>query len=228
MKNSVIFPAIISLFFTAGCTEEELPYRRTNFSTPDNVVPVIVEADAGEDVLLEWPANETSLLGNTNVWNSNVNTYHWKKISGPNAFKIVDQSAMQTQITGLEKGVYEFELTVKISTGHLDKDTAAVIVGELSSNPREFVLTDQTWEQVHEALSTFTIENIYGFIPRRSFFKTYVRKDSTAAWQEVLSAHGLFWPELPYLFTLYDDELLIAATGAAYILDKSDIKILYH
>ncbi len=214
---------LICLF--SGCKEEELPYRPPDLSTPDVVVPVIVEADAGDDVLVELPGNQATLIGSANEWDPNINIkeYYWTKISGPNSFGIVNRFALETKLFDLEKGVYELELTVKATTGQSAKDTATVIVGALSSNPREFLSIEQTWGQHME--QSIYIHNIYAYIPRGSFFKVYLRKDINSDWQEVTQAHGS-WPDVdPYFFALYNGDLWLAATGS--MPDRSDIKILY-
>lgn len=54
--------------------------------------------------------------------------YQWKKISGPLQYTIVSPYAATTQVSNLEAGIYQFELTVT-NTAHLSaRDTMTLTV----------------------------------------------------------------------------------------------------
>jgi hypothetical protein len=54
--------------------------------------------------------------------------YSWRKISGPNQYKIVSPHTAHTNVTNLTVGVYQFELTVTNIKGLSARDTMMVTV----------------------------------------------------------------------------------------------------
>ena len=57
--------------------------------------------------------------------------YEWRKISGPSQFRIESPTSAVTEITNLEAGVYQFELTVTNSHGISARDTMVLTVNPL-------------------------------------------------------------------------------------------------
>ncbi len=74
-----------------------------------NLPPV---ANAGNDITIQLPVNSTQLNGSGTDSDGTINSYSWTKISGPASFVITSPTQAQTAITGLQAGVYEFQLTV--------------------------------------------------------------------------------------------------------------------
>jgi hypothetical protein len=95
-------------------------------SNQSNRPPV---ADAGADQIITLPIQTFSLDGSASSDpDNNISGYTWSKISGPPSFSITDTSAMITQATALQEGLYLFELTVTDSAGLKDIDTVTVNV----------------------------------------------------------------------------------------------------
>ena len=70
-------------------------------------------ANAGADQTITLPTNTITLNGNGSTDpDNNITSYAWTKISGPSSFNIANASAVQTQVTNLVAGVYQFELKV--------------------------------------------------------------------------------------------------------------------
>ncbi|HEX7846814.1 MAG TPA: PKD domain-containing protein, partial [Chitinophagaceae bacterium] len=93
-------------------------------------------ANAGADQTITLPANTVNLNGSASSDpDNNISTYSWTKVSGPLSFTIVNTNAVQTQVTNLVEGVYQFELKVTDAGGLFDKDTLQVIVNPQSSSP---------------------------------------------------------------------------------------------
>ena len=92
-------------------------------------------ANAGADQTITLPTNTINLdgIGSTDPDN-NIGSYAWTKISGPSSFNITSSNAVQTQVTNLVQGVYQFELKVADAGGLFSKDTMHVIVNALSNN----------------------------------------------------------------------------------------------
>ena len=86
-------------------------------------------ANAGSDHAIPLPSNTINLNGGGSTDpNNNISSYAWTKISGPSSFNLVNANAVQTQVTNLVQGVYQFELKVTDAKGLFDKDTTQVTV----------------------------------------------------------------------------------------------------
>ena len=89
-------------------------------------------ANAGADQVITLPTNTVSLIGSATDPDNNITSYQWTKISGPSSFTIANPSSVQTQVTKLVEGVYQFELKVTDQFGLNDKDTVQVRVWDSS------------------------------------------------------------------------------------------------
>jgi hypothetical protein len=86
-------------------------------------------ANAGADQIITLPTNTVNLDGSgSSDPDNNITSYVWTKISGPLSFNIANASTIQTQVTNLVQGVYNFELKVTDAGGLFSKDTMQVIV----------------------------------------------------------------------------------------------------
>src|SRR6185436_7126146 len=95
-------------------------------NTVTNQSPV---ANAGADQTITLPINTTALDGSASTDpDNNITAYAWTKISGPSTFNIADANAVQTHVTNLTEGVYQFELKVTDAGGLFSKDTMQVTV----------------------------------------------------------------------------------------------------
>jgi dienelactone hydrolase len=90
-----------------------------------NVPPV---ANAGTDITITLPVNNTTLNGIGTDSDGTIASYQWKKVSGPSGYSITNSTSANTAVTGLWQGVYEFELTVRDDKGAIDRDTVRVTV----------------------------------------------------------------------------------------------------
>jgi Tol biopolymer transport system component len=93
-------------------------------------------ANAGVDVTIFLPVNSINLNGSASYDpDNNITSYLWTKISGPSLFSIANANAVQTQVTNLVQGVYQFELKVTDKTRLVDRDTVQVTVNAQSTEP---------------------------------------------------------------------------------------------
>src|SRR6185503_20249396 len=70
-------------------------------------------ANAGADQTITLPTNSVSLDGSASADpDNNITGYLWTKISGPSSLSISNANAVQTQVTSLIEGIYQFELKV--------------------------------------------------------------------------------------------------------------------
>ena len=93
-------------------------------------------ANAGPDQTIALPTNTITLnaSGSTDPDN-NIVSYAWTKISGPSSYTISNANAVQTQVTNLFEGIYQFEIKVMDAGGLLDKDTMQVVVNAITTSP---------------------------------------------------------------------------------------------
>lgn len=94
-------------------------------------------ANAGKDTVIILPTSATNLDGRGSTDpDNNISIYIWAKISGPASFNIANANTVQTQLTDLIEGVYQFELKVTDAGGLFDKDTVQVSVIPQSQCPQ--------------------------------------------------------------------------------------------
>ncbi|MCU0333877.1 MAG: PKD domain-containing protein [Chitinophagaceae bacterium] len=97
-----------------------------------NVLPV---ANAGSDLTIDLPLNTITLDGTqSNDADGSIEQYNWRLVSGPVSFNIANPAAAVTQVTGLKKGTYVFELRVTDNEGGQQTDTRQVIVNNPNPN----------------------------------------------------------------------------------------------
>lgn len=95
-------------------------------ATPTNHPPI---GNAGADQTIILPTNSVTLDGSGSTDpDNNITSYQWTKIEGPSSFAIASPNATQTKVTGLEAGVYKFELKVTDAGGLMAKDTMQITV----------------------------------------------------------------------------------------------------
>jgi Tol biopolymer transport system component len=93
-------------------------------------------ANAGADQIITLPTNSVTIDGSGSTdQDNNITTYTWTKVSGPSSFNIGNANAVQTQLTNLVEGVYQFELKVTDADGLVDKDTIQVTVNAQATQP---------------------------------------------------------------------------------------------
>jgi len=98
---------------------------------PSNQPPV---ACAGADQTITLPTNSAILDGScSSDPDNNITVYTWSKISGPTSFNIANANAVQTQISGLIEGIYQFELLVTDAGGLFSKDTFRLSVNSINA-----------------------------------------------------------------------------------------------
>ena len=104
-----------------------------NVTTLTNHPPV---ANAGKDTIITLPVNTVMLDGSASTDpDNNIVSYAWTKISGPSSFNIVNVNAVQTQVSNLTEGTYQFELKVTDAGGLIDRDTMMVTLMALNPPP---------------------------------------------------------------------------------------------
>ena len=132
MKQIISAVLFVSIIFFSCKKESSLngnqPPSSVERSRPNgtgkNLPPV---AHAGSDQTIILTTNTAALNGSASTDpNNNITGYLWTKVSGPSSFNIINANAVQTQVTNLVQGIYQFELKVTDARGLFDKDTVQI------------------------------------------------------------------------------------------------------
>ncbi|XVJ66287.1 MAG: SGNH/GDSL hydrolase family protein [Lacibacter sp.] len=95
--------------------------------------------NAGNNQTITLPASSVTLNGGASDADGAVTAVQWTKISGPTSFTIASPNSLQTSVTGLVQGTYDFELAVTDDDGDTGKDTVKVTVNPVPPNMPPFV-----------------------------------------------------------------------------------------
>ena len=87
----------------------------------------ILTVNAGADVSLVLPQNNTSILAVANS-TGNITGYNWVKVTGPSVYSISNENTSTVSVSNLIEGAYSFEVTVTDDLSNIKKDTVVVIV----------------------------------------------------------------------------------------------------
>jgi Secretion system C-terminal sorting domain len=121
-----------------GTYQYELKVTDNNGAIAKDTMQVVVNpailntppiANAGKDQSIALPINTITLDGIAEAPNSTISSYSWSKIAGPtNSGVITNPNDLNSTVTGLVQGVYQYELKVTDNNGAIVKDTMQVTV----------------------------------------------------------------------------------------------------
>ncbi len=227
MKRINLYGLLISittLLIISGCTEETLSNTPSPVITkPSNLSSL---SYAGGDIQVLLPTDFCWLSGVYNAPESiTIENALWKKISGPSSYILENPNALRTKLSKLEKGIYEFELTITDNKGLTGKDIVRVTVGEMSGNNDEIILKDMAW--VCPMGCHLEIKNIYSRLPAGNVFRIYIQRDNSANWEEVIHESSQLPQDVQYTYTLYNGSLFIFTYSSLEEVDTPNIKIVY-
>ena len=96
--------------------------------TVNAAVNIAPTANAGNDMTLTLPANNTTLSGSGTDADGTITSYAWTRVSGPTTFTLGTANAATTTLTNLVQGTYVFRLTVTDNSGATATDNVTVTV----------------------------------------------------------------------------------------------------
>jgi hypothetical protein len=104
----------------------------------NNQLPV---AKAGPDSTIYMPANNFVLNASASYDpDGTITSYQWQEISGPNTISAESMSGPQVDISNLEEGVYQFELTVTDNQGATSTAMVKIAVDKSPTGSNQFLL----------------------------------------------------------------------------------------
>jgi hypothetical protein len=144
IKNTTA-PTTVVKKLTAGAYQFELTVTDDGGLSARDTLRVIVDsvlttnhppvACAGADKVITLPTNADTLTGNCSTDpDNNIVVYLWTKVAGPSSVNITNANAVQTRVTNLVQGMYQFELKVTDAGQLFSKDTIQIVVNPTSLN----------------------------------------------------------------------------------------------
>lgn len=220
----------IILLIASGC-EKESPVNAIAPPPPPPApspvpLPIAVNtppnAYAGQDIWVVVPANSATLKGEGYDTENNIDSHVWKQVSGPSSAIIENPGSLGTKVASLEKGTYEFELSITDKGGLNDKDTVTVFVREPAAPGHgEVIIKDLQWSCPMGC--TVQINCIYCLVPINQPFKVYLRERNSNDWIEAIPEAN--WADNDkYIYGIYNNNLWIYTNDDD---DKVDVKITY-
>jgi hypothetical protein len=212
--------ALISI--AGGCSEPTQPEEVPPPPTPVVPVNTAPKAFAGPDVLVPLPVSSWMLYGSATDAESNIESYSWRKISGPSSYSVESPESKQTQVANLEQGRYEFELTVTDKGGLIGKDTVGISVYEPRiPGANEFVFKNVEW---HCPMGcTLKIDNFQQYIRDGTAIRVFLNRGDAAEWTEVKPEQ--YWVSGDrYVYGIYNDYLQIYTDDE---IGAVDVKIIF-
>src|SRR4026208_599366 len=149
--NFFILCLLTTNLFTigVGCKKKTLPRR---VSSPIYLPPPLpppayqaVYADARMNITIELPMNFGILNGDAYGPGRNGASYKWERVSGPASYFLETPDSLKTKVSNLEKGDYQFQLTVTTNAGQSNTDSMTLKVQDASSSNKQIFFWDLNW-----------------------------------------------------------------------------------
>jgi hypothetical protein len=103
-----------------------------------NSAPV---AMAGSDTTIYLPANSYMLNASSSYDpDGTISSYQWQEISGPATATASTMIGSEIDVTNLQEGVYQFELTVTDNQGATSTATVKIVVDKSPTGTNKFIL----------------------------------------------------------------------------------------
>jgi hypothetical protein len=200
--------------FAAGCSDPTQP------GTPALLFNTAPVAHAGADVLVPLPASSVMLNGSATDAEWNIEGYAWKKIYGPDSYSIESPASLRTDVTNLEEGWYEFELTVTDAGGLTGKDTVAVWVYDpRTEGENVVVIRDLRWSCPMSC--SLSIKDFRYYVGSSTALTVLLKEHGVPHWIEA----GSGAPDNPYSWEISDRDILIYAERPINEIGAVDVMI---
>ncbi|XP_040016208.2 low-density lipoprotein receptor-related protein 11 [Gasterosteus aculeatus] len=85
-------------------------------------------SDAGQDVVIQLPTDWAVLDGRDSVDDRGINRYDWTLVKGDTAINMKATHPGLLKVSGLQEGVYSFQMTVTDTSGQRSSDNVSVTV----------------------------------------------------------------------------------------------------
>ena len=121
-----------------GATSSDSVTVTVNPAIITNQPPVAI---AGSDTTIYMPVSSFQLnASNSYDPDGNITSYQWQEISGPNTAVASSMNGPEVNLSGLEEGIYQFQLTVTDNQGASSTAIVIISVDKNSGTPDQFVV----------------------------------------------------------------------------------------
>ena len=182
--------------------------------------------------LLTATGNTTIILSGSawiNGLTANIASKEWKKISGPVSYMINSPSSFETLVTGLTRGVYQFQFKAITVNGLSDSARVTVAVIDPLSPNQEVILQNQQWNYGGGFSCHYLYFDLDQYLPPGTpVKKIFIKPDCTSVWKEVVLVGANLTNEA-YDYQILNGHFLDVEwcnSGCNY-LDSPDLKIIY-
>ena len=132
-------------------------------------------AEAGSNTSVVIPEDSTTLDGSQSSYSgSEALSYTWSQVYGPTVVGFTDKNAETTSVTGLEKGVYKFNLTLTAGS-ESSSDQVMIAVNETGNHPPAVIISSPESNSDFRAGSTLLLKarasDLDGSISKVAFFQ---------------------------------------------------------
>lgn len=234
-----------AILINNGCTKDDTLYEAPPTNTiPTNTIPTTQDIQlnvfAGEDIQIILSSDSRFLILSGyyyargvqgEIINLNNVKIQWKKKSGPSSYKFEYPNSIKTKVSDLEKGIYEFELTVTTDNGLTVKDTVRFTVGSISDNPKEIIFENKIWLPIW--YFNIAIKDFNLLIPQHNF-RVYIQRDNNPQWEEVKHYSENLTPKYDYFIETRPEGAGMYNYGSLYIFyygtdtnDTPSVKIVF-
>ena len=123
----------------SGATNSDQVTVTVNPAVNKIIVPPV--AMAGSDTTIYLPVSSFVLnASNSYDPDGNITSYQWQEISGPNAAAASSMNSPEVDLSNLQEGIYEFQLTVTDNLGASSTATVKISVDKNSVAPEQFIV----------------------------------------------------------------------------------------
>ncbi|MGV3528173.1 MAG: PKD domain-containing protein [Flavisolibacter sp.] len=202
--------------FSATDLQGNISRDTVRISVIEEPTPLV---QAGNNVYLPLPQNSCKLTGFIVNGGGFIINYSWRKVSGPASYVIANPDNINTMITGLEQGDYQFEFAATNNNGFVGRDTVDVYVYKPGEN--EVIFNGLQWQCPMGC--TVMVKEFYGYVPQTSGIAVYIRESSSSDWLPI--KHESQWtPSDVYSWSITNGTFLIYANDAT---GEVDVKIKF-
>ena len=180
---NTILLILIAYFLLASCSKEKDLVSLPAFPpAPPAIANKPPFANAGRDKTITLPVDQLWLDGGASFDpDGSITSYYWQKISGPDC-RIESPNALQSKVTGLQQGIYQFELTVVDTTNLFGRDTVQVTVFSLTG-ANSIIFHSLNW--IFPWYASIEVKNVNSYVPPNTTLKVFVQRGFDPTWIEV-------------------------------------------
>jgi len=214
------------LIISVGCNRETLPRSISSPIYPPPPPPPpnqAIYADANMSITIELPMNFGILNGEAYGPGRNGASYKWEKVSGPASYFLENPDSLKTKVSNLEKGVYQFQLTVTTNAGQTSTDIMTLKVQDASSSNKQIFFWDLNWSCPFGC--SILLGDISSYMPANSTYAINIRRESSSIWELVVPDSTS--TNARYVYSIWNGQLTVFDNSYIDATDHPEIKIVF-